>query len=335
LYILNNTILELLSLYNKLIDISDEEDVYSAQSLPGLPNYRIAKDSHRNVAILITPASFTNDVYSPPIELRNLIYRPRCVCRICSRNEDIITETVSVLKCISDDPVLIEYFLRSLSGLIMSMPTSPTESEILHMVSKIIELFSAMESIPLRSIEGLWCELFLIAQAPQINRAIIAWHAEPNELYDFVDDLQRIEVKSTLGPLRIHNFNLDQITPVAGTDTIIVSFILEKQMTGLTIVDLWETINSHHDLSSNLRERVSRILTASLGNDWRTSRKVAFDPINAKKQLRLYKAEAIPKTETIPPEVSEVRFKSELTNIPSLSIASITEKGGLFKAVFD
>jgi hypothetical protein len=81
-------------------------------------------------------------------------------------------ETLAVLKCTTDDPMLREYFLRSLSGTVTALPAIPTEEDIATAVAKLVELFRALKAPPRTSLQGLWCELFLIGRAPNIRQPV-------------------------------------------------------------------------------------------------------------------------------------------------------------------
>ena len=116
---------------------------------------------------------------------------------------------------------------------------------------------------------------------------------------------------------------------------IIASFILEESARGVSIDDLWLEILANPQITVELRDRVSRILTLNLGRDWRNARNVAFDPEAALNKLKLYDVKFVPKVDPdVPVEVSEIHFKSELTDTPSLSRADAVRHGGLFEAMF-
>jgi len=128
---------------------------------------------------------------------------------------------------------------------------------------------------------------------------------------------------------------LEQLLPLQGNHVVIASFLLEESGKGLSIEELWMEISANRELTADLRERLSKILSLSLGRDWRKASRVAFDPEAAVKKLRFYEAAVIPKVDTdVPVEVSEVRFKSELTDVPSLSRAEVVRSGGLFEGMF-
>jgi hypothetical protein len=312
---------DLLALYRGLPDLSGSRDLYTASDGRS-PNVRGSLQSSHTTS-------------GPSLELRNLSFRPKCLCRVRAEGATESVETLAVLKCMTDDPMLREYFLRSLSGTIAALPAIPTEEEIAAAVAKLVGLFRALEAHPRTSLQGLWCELFLIGRAPNIRQAAVARHADPSALHDFVARRQRVEVKSTMGPHRVHQFRLEQLIPPHGTDVVIAPFLLEESGGGVSIAELWDEVSRCHELSVALRNRLSQILALGLGRGWRKARRVAFNPEVALKGLHLYNATMIPKVDpNLPVEVSEVRFKYELTGTPSLSRTNVVHRGGLFKAIF-
>lgn len=326
---------DLVKLYGRLADPSGSGDLYLARAIDGRPRYRVAKDPEGNPALLVAPEPCSAATAVLPLELRNLSFRPACVCRIRAEGAAESVETLAVLKCTTEDPMLREYFLRSLSGTVAGLPVTPNEEDIAAAVTKLVELFRALEAPPRRSLQGLWCELFLIARADTIRQAAAAWHADPGALHDFVAGRQRVEAKSSTGPHRSHQFHLEQLLPPQGTEVVIASFILKESGGGLSIAELWDEVSERHELTVGLQNRLFQILALGLGRDWRKAERVAFDPDAASSELRLYAATVVPKVDPdLPAEVSEVRFKSELTDTPPLSRAEVVRRGGLFRAMF-
>ena len=326
---------DLLTLYNLLTDISGSEDTYVARAIGERPNYRIGRDSEGHPALLIAPLLSSDSILVNPVELRNVSFRPRCTCRVRLEGASDTEETLAVLKCTTDDEMLREHFLRSVSGLIAVLPDTPDEADVAGAVNRLVELFRALETPPRTSLQGVWCELFLIAQATRIRQAAVAWHAEPRALYDFVSGGQRVEVKAAIGPHRTHHFRLEQLLPQRGVEVVVASFVLEESGRGISIAGLWDMVSSRNELTVSLRERLFKILALSLGRDWRKAGHVTFDPHVAEKNLRLYDASAIPAVDPkLPAEVTEVHFKSELTDVAMLARLEVARRGGLYEAVF-
>jgi hypothetical protein len=82
-------------------------------------------------------------------------------------------------------------------------------------LESLIELFRMLTIPPKESVQGLWGELYLMAQANDPVRLAGAWHARPEELFDFSEGAELLEVKSAAGYDREHHFSLDQLRRVS------------------------------------------------------------------------------------------------------------------------
>jgi len=326
---------DLVEMYSRLAEPCGSGDLYAARAIPGRPCYRVAKDSQGNPALLVAAQTLSDDALVAPLELPNLSFRLRRACRVQMDGTTESIETLAVLKCSTEDLMLREYFLHSAGGLVAALPETPTEADFADAVNKLVELFRALETPPRKSLRGIWCELFLIARAANIRQAARAWHSNVHALHDFSAGRQRVEVKSCAGPIRNHHFHLDQLLPQQETDVLIVSFILEESGRGTSITELWDEISRRHEITVRLQQRLFHILSLGLGRDWRKARRVAFDTNAASNELRLYSATAIPRVNpALPVEVSEVHFRSELTEVVPLSRSEVARRGGLFAAMF-
>src|SRR3974377_1715084 len=136
---------DLLELYSQLADLPGSGDLYLARPIGGRSRFRVAKDPEGHPALLVTPEPPSRAASVPPLELCNLSFGARCVCRVKVKEGAESTETLAVLKCTADDLMLREYFLRSLSGTIAALPVIPTEDDIAAAVAKLVELFRALE----------------------------------------------------------------------------------------------------------------------------------------------------------------------------------------------
>ncbi len=324
---------DLVASYQGLTHVPNVENVYAARVIGGRSSYRIAKDCESNPAVLVTYRESGRPIH--PIELRNVVFRPRCRCKVNVEGGLERDEIVALIKCTTTDLSLREFFLRSVSGILDGLPDTPDEGDIVGAVERVVELFRALESPGLSSLEGAWCELLVIYQAAGIRQAAAAWHPTPGDLHDFVAGSQRLEVKATMGPQRVHHFRLEQLLTQGDSDVIVASFLLEEDGSGVSLAELWDDLCSREELTGTLRERMSKILVLSLGRDWRRARQVAFDPDQAVRDLQLYDVRDIPRVDSeVPVGVTEVRFKSEVSDVPALRREEVAERGGLWEALF-
>jgi len=186
---------------------------------------------------------------------------------------------------------------------------------------------------PRKPIQGLWAELFIISRAANPSAMIRAWHSTPDDRYDFCEGTQRVEVKSATGGLRIHTFSLAQLRPPEGAMVIVASLFAERSAGGQNVFDLIRVIQSkisdHHLLA-----RMDQTVAETLGEDWRRAEDLRFDRELAGGSLRFYETVDIPCINgDIPAQVTDVRFRSDLTSIAGADQTERAADGGLFHSV--
>jgi Putative PD-(D/E)XK family member, (DUF4420) len=306
---------------------------FCALPVPGLEHHRVAKDARAAPAILISVSDASRDVHLAPIMLENLTVQHDVDCRI-TRPGGIAEEARFTVVCYTgSDPTLQAYFLRIAAMMLQVLGATPSRLSVSKAVTKLAELFHALKEPPRKSLQGLWSELFLIAQSSDPVMLAGAWHIAPHDLYDFSFGAQRIEVKSARGRARRHYFTLEQLQPPPGAQLQIASILVEACETGTSLLDLLDQIGSQLGSRLDLALRVESVVGLTLGDSWRRSRAERFDRSLAEESLAFYYPENIPKVSSdIPSGVSEVRFRSDLVGLHPTDTASLRYAQGLFRA---
>jgi len=100
----------------------------------------------------------------------------------------------------------------------------------------------------------------------------------------------------------------------------------------LNILDLIDKLDNRVT-ESEQKEKIYRIVSKTLGNTFEQTTKIKYDYDLAKKSLRFYRHQDISKVEriNIPDRVSDVKFRSDLTNINPIDITKLLTDGQLFK----
>ena len=143
---------------------------------------------------------------------------------------------------------------------------------------------------------------------------------------------ERIEVKSAGQRIRRHHFSHRQLTPPAGTRAAIGSIFVESSGGGPTIAALVERIRRRVATPEALR-RLEHVVAGTLGTDWRGGLEAAFDSELASESLHFYEVEAVPSIHPdVPPEVSDVRYVSDLSGARALTHREVLEYGELLAA---
>lgn len=173
-----------------------------------------------------------------------------------------------------------------------------------------------------------------IEQSKNPATLINYWHNIPEEKFDFNADKQKIEVKSSSNLERVHIFAAEQLNSTNDSQIIIASIFTKQVSNGLNVLDLLGKIDNIIT-ENELKEKIYRIVSKTLGNTFEQTTKIKYDYDLAKNSLRFYRHQDISKIEriNIPQRVSEVKFKSDLTEIINIIPNDIKNSGTLFQSI--
>lgn len=294
---------------------------FSAITIKGFENHRIAKDVNGNPSLLILISENNKDFFIANQNLFSIKVIHNVKCEIETDNKTIYNN-FSVISYIGQSDEIKDLFLKTCQILINSLGQNPSNKKIKQTVDKFIELFKSIKEVPKKSIQGLWSELFLISQSDYPEKLIIGWHSIPEEKFDFSFDKLNIEVKSSMGEYRIHNFSSSQLNPINNTDIIIASILVITSPSGLGIIDLMRIIEKKLEDFPKQKEKLHLLIYSILGQATERANEIKFNYDFSQQFLRFYNSEKIPKilNSTIPKEVCNVKFTSNLVNIQNLEV---------------
>jgi hypothetical protein len=312
---------------------SESDSSFSADVLPGLPRYRIARDAAGRPALLVAPLDGTNPSVRLGSELKYVSFLPAAICDVRGPDATINTAALSIIRCKSDVPELQRIFLSIVASWVESLDDAPTTSVLSNGFQRLAQLFEALGQPASSSLKGLWGELLLVAGSRDPALLTRAWHCFPTELYDFQSGQQYVEVKTTSVLPRRHDVSLAQLTAPEGSSVLLVSIVVDETDPRVSVWDLADAVKSRIG-DSSLRLRVDEVIAATLGQDWMHARQLGFNVQRAIASVRVYPAERIPRVSPdFPSEVSDVRFRVELDGTEPLAYNELRDRGGLHAAV--
>jgi hypothetical protein len=306
---------------------------FAVQPIPGFPHCSVGKDAGAAPVLLVEAQTRGPRAPLTPLALEHISVLHNADCRIQLPCGSAEIRRLSVVRCTGIDRVLHEYFLRALAPVAMSLPPQPTQQDVTEAINRLLELFRAAAQPPRKAVQGLWAVLLVLCSAPDPAHLIRCWHSLPEDRFDFADGALRLEVKAAAGPTRSHCFSLEQLHSPPGTLALIASILIERSAGGQNIADLVEEIRQRVH-APDLLIRLDSVVSQALGTEWRAALEIRFDRQLAETSLRFFAAADIPSVPpSLPPEVTDVRFRVNLTAHSRRLPERLRLKGDLFRAV--
>lgn len=299
---------------------------WTVVAVPGCVGVHVGWSRERYVAVLVERGHANGEV--PAVRTRHIHFIPDARAVIEAHGVRRIVR-VAVVECCGNED-LADYFLTLIHAVVIG-PDRPVEAEsVLVRVGWLVDLFSGLTAPSRRSVIGLWGELLVILNSQDPARAILAWHTDPSELFDFVDGNHAIEVKTTTSRIRCHHFRLEQLQSPDTSRGFVVSVMVQPGAEGLTVRDLVDRIVARLSGQVGLCHRLESVVAASLGENWQESMTSRFAVTASCPPAAMFHAANVPTVALpLPAEVSRVQFEVDLSGLTPVSPSEVRRLGGL------
>lgn len=327
--------MSLIELYDSLsFPEVGKEKTFNAIPIPEHPNFRIAVDFEGNPILLFSVANTVKNIAIKNYRLKYLQLEQNVECKI-SENGKSSFQTFTVITFKSVNRNLQEYFLRISETLVKILNNKPTQQKVIDSLNNFVEVFRALSDTPTNTVHGLWTELFLIENSTNPKTLLNYWHNIPEEKFDFNSGEEKIEVKSNSNFERVHTFSTEQLNPPTGTQVLVASIFVRQNNGGQSIQQLVDSISIKVQNDFDLTAKLNNIVCKTLGSSLEQSIKIKFDYNIAKDSLQFYYYQDINKIEkiNIPIEVTEVRYKSDLSLVKPIDPETLSTSGLLFNSI--
>lgn len=307
---------------------------YTAQPIKGFDAYRIGK-TKEGLPILLIKVTSSGDEKIGNVSLRNISVLHDLECSIEVKGKKSVKDRFTVIQCNINERAIHEGFLEIIELLIISVGNSPNSKDIDDFIYKVLEIFRRIVEPPIKTVQGLWAELFLIAVSPKPKNLLKNWHFDTKDKYDFSSGKERIEVKSYSLPYRTHNFSIEQLNPPYNSDLLIASINTVRSHSGVSIDDLRSKIQGKIKSDLTLIESLRLKIMYALGKDYKDSLSVKFDNEVALTSLKYFKHDDVPKilSDEIPKLIFDVKFKVDLSSIKNTPPNKLKSPGELYSAI--
>lgn len=191
--------------------------------------------------------------------------------------------------------------------------------EVASAIDSLVLLFQKLSRSPRREAQGLFGELLVIDTSSDPATFLDAWHTDPGDRFDFTFASSRLEVKTSANRQRCHEFSLEQCAPPADSTVTLASLFVET-VGGGSLKALVERIEAGLSSRPKLIVKLHSVLADTLGAALLEALGQRFDEQLAMSSLAFYDLSTIPAVRgPLPPQVTAVRFRSELAGVSPLS----------------
>lgn len=305
----------------------DEDGAISVEVVPGFPWARIGVTAS-HVMLLLPPEGLN---VLAELDLEHIRIKPFVEFRVRD-NSGGRQERAVLVEAKNRDTWLVESFLQ-LVAMLFESGAQPTPNSIQQLLDDLVALFRALTQPPLRSVIGLWGELFVIYRSSDPQQLVGAWHTTPRDKFDFSSGHERLEVKTTTGP-RMHSFAHAQLSMPEGVKATIASVVVVPQEDGMSCGDLAETILGRLTDASHKRKVVEQVIH-TLGKEWQNQDSEKYDVEQAKIALKFFESRVIPRvSDPIPPQVSGVKYQVDLQGVVEMTNTEIDAQDKLTLAAW-
>ena len=297
---------------------------FSAVALSPRRRDFLAKNGEGAPVFLLHDSSSAH--YTPGVSLKNLSVQFHNTCRVVTAGATV-DDQFALLACDAAVPELHELFVRCVGAAVEQLSNLAGTRELEACVRGLLNLFRAMNTPGGREVAGLWAELFVISRSGDIPAAVLAWHADNFERFDFSWPDVVLEVKATQGQARAHEFALDQLVAPGAGAGVVASLLLQPLTNGTGVMDLANEIGDAVAGQAALQERLWSNVLASLGSDFGIKLDRRFDLSFAERNVVLFSMSDIPCLDRPnDARISSIRFRVDLTTVTS-SVSNSSVRG--------
>ena len=317
------------------IAVPDGDDtgapLFAVRIVPDHDRYFVGKDTAGQACLLVQTTDEARRK-PPPIRLESVDAQFELACQITDPGGQIREGSFTVVRCRSLDIETIRYFL-SVCGIIMRhLGDSPSRAALAAAVRRIASIFQNISKPPIRSLNGLFGELFVISRSRSPARTVAAWRNDERSRFDFSAGDIRMDVKSSAGRVRSHTFSYDQCNPPPKTQAVVASLMVERIPGGISIEELIASIEARISGFQDLVLRLHEIVASTLGSELTRSLRVTFDPRLSESSLQWFDLREIPAVRgSLPTRVSNVHFVVDLSGLTPLREATLVDRDPNFR----
>ena len=289
--------------------LNNSQFTFSAKRLNNSYDHFIGINGKDHLSLLFS----TSKPFGKNVNIQNLKLNHGITATI-RINKKNIKKKFSILSCTSNNENLREIFLSSMENTISNLPKNLSEKEVYEKTKNLIELYNKIAKNRDKDLIGFWGELFVILFINKVDKFLKAWHPNLSDNFDFYDNNQALEVKTTQSNDRKHTFSYEQLNNKFN-NIIIGSVMIRKSRSGKSLFDLKKEIEKKIRDKDNKKKLYEIYLTTIGLKSQDELNKIKYDFKYAKDNIKFFDSKFVPRIKEIPMRgLSKIKFESNLNS---------------------
>ncbi len=235
-------------------------------------------------------------------------------------------ELLHALRCETSDSADAETFLLLAEAFLARQEAGGADRHTLtSFFRSMVRLFAVTPAKDLQAERrGLWGELFMMSRVRGFRFWAPFWHSEATRRFDFSSGGNRVEVKITTRPERMHHFSHRQIYALEGEKIVIASLVAVEDDSGLSLRQLIEDCRSALLGTTDYLKLEKAVRLAGMESS--TELGPAIAAAEAEESLAWFHSRDVPHFRVPePPGVTETRYRVDLSTAPRLTTMELDE----------
>ena len=296
--------------------INPSGHAYTARAVPGWTDVYLGVSISGQPCLFVTADGQSSD---PPLRTAKVALRLSQEFNL-DVGSGASRHLLHSLSCESSQRVDVETFVTLVEALLARYQgTSIEGADLTAFFRSLVRLFSvpAVRDLAAER-QGLWGELFVMRQLRGFGFWAPRWHSEVTRAFDFSAATRRVEVKTTAGAQRVHQFSHRQIRALPGEEIVIASVLLREDDAGVSLQTLIGDARNALLGTPDFLKLETAVRRAGMEDSAISG--PAYDLGAARGLLAWFRADEAPQFRMPePPGVSETRYKVDLSTAPQLA----------------
>ena len=262
----------------------------------------------------------------PPLRTNKVSLHIGQSYRLAGMDDAPKTELLHALRCETSDSADVETFLLLAEAFLARQEAGGVDRHgLTSFFRSMVRLF---EVTPAKDVKaerrGLWGELFMMSRVRGFRFWAPFWHSEVTRRFDFSSGRNRVEVKITTRPERMHHFSHRQIYAIEGEQIVVASIVAAEDDSGLSLRQLIEDCRSALLGTPDYLKLEKSVRQA--GMEHPSENGPVIGAVEAEESLAWFRSVDIPHFRVSEPAgVTDTRYRVDLSTAPRVTTVELDE----------